>query len=126
MKKITRFATIWAIVACAVMASASAFAQSLWHGTTFGMTVDQVQAAVPEAAPATNKSPGNGVRFNSQFAPELLQVDDVQLVSEVIGPLPQIAPKKLWVASLWQSGIRRCGRPVWQWCVMPACERGPG
>jgi hypothetical protein len=28
-------------------------------------------------------------------------------VSEVIGPLPQIAPKKQWVASLWHSG---CGR----------------
>jgi hypothetical protein len=28
-------------------------------------------------------------------------------MSEVIGPLPQIAPKKQWVASLWHSG---CGR----------------
>jgi hypothetical protein len=28
-------------------------------------------------------------------------------MSEVIGPLPQIGPKKQWVASLWHSG---CGR----------------
>jgi hypothetical protein len=26
--------------------------------------------------------------------------------SEVIGPQPQIAPKKQWAASLWQSGVR--------------------
>ena len=33
-------------------------------------------------------------------------------VSEVIGPLPQIAPKKLWAPSLWQGGMRRRGRPM--------------
>lgn len=82
MNKIKRFATIGAIATAAVLASPSVFAQSLWHGTTFGMTVDQVVAAVPEATPATNKNPGNGIRFNSQFAPELLHVDDVQLVNQ--------------------------------------------
>ncbi|WP_250504683.1 hypothetical protein [Caballeronia sp. AZ7_KS35] len=81
MNKIKRFATIGAIVASAVLVSPLAFAQSLWHGTAFGMTVDQVQAAVPEASPATNKNPGNGIRFNSQFAPELLHVDEVELVN---------------------------------------------
>ena len=33
-------------------------------------------------------------------------------VSEVIGFMPQIAPKKHVVLSLWQSGMRRCGRPM--------------
>ena len=33
-------------------------------------------------------------------------------VSVVIGPQPQIAPKKHVVAALWQSGMRRCGRPM--------------
>jgi len=33
-------------------------------------------------------------------------------VSEVIGPLPQIAPKKLCGAALWQGGMRRRGRPM--------------
>jgi hypothetical protein len=47
-------------------------------------------------------------------------------LSVVIGPLPQIAPKKHYVPSLWQSGKRRRGRPIRQWCVMPAFERGPG
>ena len=47
-------------------------------------------------------------------------------MSVVIGPLPQIAPKKHGAAALWQGGMRRRGRPVRQWCVLPACERGPG
>jgi hypothetical protein len=34
------------------------------------------------------------------------------LVSEVIGELPQIAPKKHQVPSLWQGGMRCRGRPV--------------
>ncbi len=33
-------------------------------------------------------------------------------VSEVIGPLPQIAPKKLWAPVLWQGGTWRCARPM--------------
>ena len=48
------------------------------------------------------------------------------IMSVVIGSLPQIAPKKHWVAALWQSRMRRRGRPVRQWCVLPAHERGPG
>ena len=43
-----------------------------------------------------------------------------QGASETIGPLPQIAPKKLWVPELWQGGMRRRGRPMWQWSVLPA------
>jgi len=27
---------------------------------------------------------------------------------------------------LWQSGMRSYGRPILQWCEMPASERGPG
>jgi hypothetical protein len=34
------------------------------------------------------------------------------LVSEVIGPQPQFAPKKLWRLGLWQGGKRRRGRPM--------------
>jgi len=34
------------------------------------------------------------------------------MVSEVIGGLPQIAPKKHCVPRLWQGGMRCCGRPV--------------
>jgi hypothetical protein len=33
-------------------------------------------------------------------------------VSEVIGPLPQIAPQKLRGSALWQGGMRRRGRPM--------------
>jgi hypothetical protein len=33
-------------------------------------------------------------------------------VSEVIGPLPQIAPQKLCALSLWQGGMRRRARPM--------------
>ena len=33
-------------------------------------------------------------------------------VSVVIGPMPQIAPKKHVVLPLWQSGMRCCGRPM--------------
>ena len=40
------------------------------------------------------------------------QVVAVGRVSEVIGPLPQIAPKKHGVAALWQSGRRCRGRPM--------------
>jgi len=47
-------------------------------------------------------------------------------MSVVIGPLPQIAPKKHWVPALWQSGMQRRGRPISQWCVLPAYERGLG
>ena len=43
----------------------------------------------------------------------------VRRVSEVIGPLPQIAPKKLWCTALWQGGMRCRGRPMWQWCELP-------
>lgn len=44
-----------------------------------------------------------------------------RVVSEVIGqPAPQIAPKKLCAAALWQGGPRRRGRPLQQWCVLPA------
>jgi len=32
-------------------------------------------------------------------------------VSEVIGPLPQIVPKKHVSSRLWQGGMRRRGRP---------------
>ena len=41
-------------------------------------------------------------------------------VSEVIGPMPQIAPKKHPASVLWQGGKRCCGRPEWQWCILPA------
>jgi hypothetical protein len=34
------------------------------------------------------------------------------VVSVVIGSLPQIAPKKHAVATLWQGGMRRWGRPM--------------
>ena len=43
-----------------------------------------------------------------------------RLVSEVIGPAPQIAPKKHESSVLWQGGKRCCGRPEWQWCILPA------
>ncbi|MDO8893072.1 MAG: TonB-dependent receptor plug domain-containing protein [Sulfurimicrobium sp.] len=33
-------------------------------------------------------------------------------VSEVIGPMPQIAPKKHAALQMWQGGMRRCGRPM--------------
>jgi hypothetical protein len=33
-------------------------------------------------------------------------------VSEVIGPVPQIAPKKHCVLWLWQGGMRRRARPM--------------
>ena len=33
-------------------------------------------------------------------------------VSVVIGPVPQIAPKKHWVPALWQGGMWRRGRPM--------------
>jgi hypothetical protein len=36
----------------------------------------------------------------------------VRRVSEVIGGLPQIAPKKHCVPRLWQGGMRCRGRPV--------------
>ena len=36
----------------------------------------------------------------------------VRGVSEVIGGLPQIAPKKHCVPRLWQGGMRCRGRPV--------------
>jgi len=42
-------------------------------------------------------------------------------VSEVIGPpAPQIVPKKLLLPALWQGGTRRWGRPLQQWCRLPA------
>jgi hypothetical protein len=34
------------------------------------------------------------------------------MVSEVIGPLPQIAPVKHWDLALWQGGTWRRGRPM--------------
>ena len=34
------------------------------------------------------------------------------LVSVVIGPMPQIAPKKHAAVQMWQGGMRRCGRPM--------------
>ena len=39
--------------------------------------------------------------------------------------VPQIAPKKHGGAVLWQSGKWRRGRPIDQWCLLPAGERGP-
>jgi hypothetical protein len=39
--------------------------------------------------------------------------------SEIIGPTPQIAPKKHKAARLWQSGMWRCKRPIEQWCLLP-------
>jgi IS30 family transposase len=39
--------------------------------------------------------------------------------SEIIGPTPQIAPKKHKSARLWQSGMWRCKRPIEQWCLLP-------
>ena len=40
--------------------------------------------------------------------------------------VPQIAPKKHGGAVLWQSGKWRRGRPIDQWCLLPAGERDPG
>jgi hypothetical protein len=34
------------------------------------------------------------------------------VVSAVIGPLPQIVPKKHTATALWQGGMRRWGRPM--------------
>jgi hypothetical protein len=53
-------------------------------------------------------------------AAESLLLKQQLLVSEVIGPMPQIAPKKHRVASLWHCGMRRRGRPMQQWCALPA------
>jgi len=41
-------------------------------------------------------------------------------MSVVIGPLPQIAPKKHCVPSFWQSGKWHRWRPIRQWRAMPA------
>jgi hypothetical protein len=38
-------------------------------------------------------------------------------VSKAIGPPPQIVPKKLSAALLWQGGEWRCRRPTWHCCL---------
>ncbi|MEM5318643.1 hypothetical protein [Paraburkholderia sp. JHI869] len=71
MRKIERFATICVMVAGAAIASPS-FAQTVWHNTKFGMSVKQVQAAVPEAVP--NPEAGHGT-----IQTALLRVNDVEM-----------------------------------------------
>jgi hypothetical protein len=47
-------------------------------------------------------------------------------MSEVIVSLPKIVPKKHVVVELWQGRKWSCGRPIRQWCNLPAYERGSG
>ena len=49
-----------------------------------------------------------------------------QLIYERSNRPPAANRAEETLRSLWQSGRRRCGRPVRQWCVLPAYERGPG
>lgn len=59
----------------------SAVAQTLWHNTRAGMSVDQVRALVPEAQSVTNNSKENGLHVGSQLAPELLHVENFSLLN---------------------------------------------
>ena len=47
-------------------------------------------------------------------------------VGEVIGGLPQIAPKELRAREFQQAETWHCARPMQQWRLLPASQLGPG
>jgi hypothetical protein len=69
------FVRLW-ILQVLVMVSTAAGAQSLWGGTEYGMSIDEVKLAVPNAiAPSKGSRLGNG-------AQELLRLENVEIVNK--------------------------------------------
>lgn len=64
------------VAAFVLLFSSVSSAQALWRGTTYGMSVQEVRAIVPEAAPI---SESGRLKDGAQ---ELLRVEDFELVDE--------------------------------------------
>lgn len=74
-----RMTTFISLVAFLIFTPLQVHAQALWNGTTYGMTIAEVQAAIPNVI-----SPAKATKLNDGSV-ELLRLESVDIVGKTFG-----------------------------------------